>query len=330
MNAFVTGGSGFLGRNLIPALVQSGFSVQALARSDAAARAVVLSGARAVRGDLDDPASLSAGIAGCEVVFHAAARVEQWGTKEQFMRANVGGTERVLEAARAAGVSRVVHVSTEAVLLGGPPIVRANETWPYPAHPVGLYALTKGLAEARVIAENGRGLETVVVRPRLIWGRGDTSILPDLIDACRKGRFRWIGGGRHLTSTCHIQNVCEGMILAAQRGRPGEIYFLTDGAPVEFRTFVARMLASAGADPGSGTLPFGVALSVATLCEGVWRLFRLRGMPPVTRMAVGLAGQEVTVDDTKARRDLGYLGRMTLEQGLSEMEAAGRSTHQIG
>src|SRR6185437_7199560 len=114
----------------------------------------------------------------------------------------------------------------------GKPIVNADEARPRAVKPAGLYPLTKGLAEAAVIAAiTAGGLETVVVRPRFIWGKGDTSLLPELTETVKRGRFGWIGGGRHLTSTCHVRNVIEGALLAAERGKPGEIYFLTDGEP---------------------------------------------------------------------------------------------------
>src|SRR6185436_2542944 len=115
--AFVTGGSGFLGRNLIAALRERGYEVRALARSAAARAAVEAAGATAVAGDLDDSAALAAGMAGCAVVFHTAARVNEWGPPAEFAQVNVAGTRRVLAAARAAGVPRLVQVSTEAVLV---------------------------------------------------------------------------------------------------------------------------------------------------------------------------------------------------------------------
>ncbi len=142
---FVTGGSGFLGRNLIPALRRQGAVVRALARSDAALAVVERLGAEPVRGDLDDVAALRAGMAGCDVVFHLAARTNDWGRYEDAYRANVTGTEHALSAAHAAGVPRLVHVSTEAVLVGvgSPPLVNVDETRPRPQRPLGLYALTK-------------------------------------------------------------------------------------------------------------------------------------------------------------------------------------------
>jgi nucleoside-diphosphate-sugar epimerase len=318
---FVTGGSGFVGRRLIEVLVERGDAVRALARSEKAAGAVRQAGAEVVVGDLDEVAAMQAGMAGCEVVYHSAALVQDWGDPADFYRVNVVGTEKVLAAAKAAGVGRLVHVSTEAVLVDGRgPIRNADEKWPKPARPLPLYPYSKGLAEDRVIAANGDGLTTVVVRPRFVWGKGDTSLLPAFVEAIKEGRFRWMGDGRHLTSTCHVDNVCEGMVLAAEHGRGGEIYFLTDGESVEFRQFVTDMLATQGVRPGEGVLPLWLAGVVAAAGEGVWRLLRLKGQPPLTRIALALMSQEVTVNDGKARRELGYNGRVSVADGLAGMK----------
>lgn len=319
--AFVTGGSGFVGRNLIRALRSRGHAVRALARSRDAESAVADAGAEPVRGDLDD-ADLSEAMRGCDVVYHAAARVGDFGPESEFLRVNVQGTEHVLRAARRAKVPRFVHVSTEAVLVGGPPIVRADESWPLPERPIGPYPKTKGMAERAVLAACGPDLAAMIVRPRFIWGRDDSTLLPRLVEAVRKGQFAWFDGGRYLTSTCHVANCCEGMILAAEHGRSGESYFLTDGAPVEFRNFITRLLATKGVTPGNRSVPRGVARAVGAAAEAFWRTFRLAGSPPLTRTAVRLVGEEVTVVDAKARRELGYQARISVEEGLRELEAA--------
>jgi nucleoside-diphosphate-sugar epimerase len=319
MRAFVTGGSGFLGSNLIAALRARGDEVRALARSDAAADAVRRAGAEPVRGELDDEAALRDGMAGCEVVFHVAALAALWGPYEQFYRVNVAGTEHALAAARAAGVRRFVYVSSESVLLDGKPIVDADETRPRAAKPVGFYPQTKALAEERVLAANSPELATVIVRPRTIWGRGDSTVLPQLARAVRSGKFRWIDGGRHRISTTHVANACEGLILAAERGRPGEIYFVTDGAPIEVRRFITEQLQTQGLTPGEASIPRRAALLAATLLETAWRVLRLKGTPPVTRTTVLLVGQDVVVNDAKARRELGYTGATTREAGLAAM-----------
>jgi nucleoside-diphosphate-sugar epimerase len=319
LRSFVTGGSGFLGRNLISTLRARGDEVRALARSEAAIAAVQKAGAEAVRGDLDDVDAMTRGMADCAAVFHSAADVAQYGDVARITHINVGGTERVIAAARAAGVPRLVHVSTEAVLVGGPRIVRADESWPRPPHPIGVYPLTKGLAEERVLAANSPTLTTVIARPRFIWGAGDTSVLPILVDAMKRGRFRWIGGGHHLTSSCHVKNVCAGLIACAERGRGGEIYFFTDGEPLPVRTFLTQLCATQGVSPGDGELPFWIARAAAWTAETAWRVLRLDGQPPITRSAVLLIGDEVTVDDAKARRELGYAPVISRDAGLAEM-----------
>lgn len=321
MRVFLTGGSGFLGRALIRRLVAEGHSVRAIARSESSAARVRALGAEPVPGDLDDADALQAGMKGCDAVIHAAAHTEEWGRYEDFHRINVAGTERVLAAARAEGVSRFVHVSSESVLAGGPPIVNADETWPRPARAVGLYPLTKGMAEERVLAANSPELATIVVRPRFIWGKDDTSLLPKLVEAVQNGRFKWIGGGRYLSSTCHVENACEGILLAAEKGRGGEIYFLTDGPPMEFRRFLTDLLATQGVTPGDGSLPHGMAVAIARVSEALWTAFRLPGAPPLTLSLVRVVGEEVTVSDAKARRELGYQGLKTREAGLAELQA---------
>lgn len=322
MKAFVTGGSGFVGRNLIAMLLEQGHEVRALARSEGAQEKVRAAGAEPVPGDLDGVAALREGMRGCNWVFHSAATVNNWGPREEFYRVNVQGTQNVLDAARAAGVGRVVHVSTEAVLAGGGPILNADESRPRAATPLGPYGWSKGEAEARVLAANGNGLETVVVRPRFIWGKGDSTLLPAILLGVRSGVFRWFGGGRYLTSTTHVRNTCEGLLLGAQKGRPGEIYFVTDGEPVEFRSFITAMLETQGVPAPGGSIPLGLVKALAGVMELAWRALPLKGQPPLTREVLALVGTEVTVSDAKARRELGYVGHISREAGLLEMKAA--------
>jgi nucleoside-diphosphate-sugar epimerase len=322
MQAFVTGGSGFVGGRLIEALVARGDRVRALARSDSAAARVRAAGADPVRGDLEDESILRLGMAGCDLVFHAAAKVDIWGEREDFARITILGTRRTLSAARSAGVSRFVHVSTEAVLVGGPTIVDADETWPLPERPLGLYPWSKGRAEDEVRAAAHQGLHAVIVRPRAIWGAGDTVFLPRLCQAVDQGKFRWIDAGRALTSTCHVKNVCAGLLAAAANGRTGEAYFVTDGEPITFREYLGGLLAASGRDADrAASIPLPVARALARVIEGAWRLLRLRSEPPLTRTTVALIGDQVTVRDDKARRELGYEPVISRQEGLAELRA---------
>lgn len=322
MRAFVTGGSGYVGRNLIRALRARGDTVHALVRSPGSAKVVTDLGARPVMGDLDDVAAMQRGMAGCQAVFHSAAEVSEWGPRERYRRINVDGTRNVLDAARAAGVGCFVHVGTEAALCDGTPLLDVDESRPLPDAPLPRYPQTKNEAERLVRAANAPGFRTVVVRPRFIWGNDDTSVLAALAAAVEAGRFMWMDGGRYPTSTTHVDNVCEGLLLAAEKGRGGEAYFVTDGAPVELRAFVTQMLATRGIDPGNKSVPKWLVLALARIGEWLWDTFDLKGNPPATRMAVHLFGEPVTVNDAKARRELGYVRKVTREQGLATLGSA--------
>jgi nucleoside-diphosphate-sugar epimerase len=321
--AFVTGGSGFVGGRLIERLRAEGLEVRALARSDRSAEAVAQRGAESVRGDLDSVAAIEAGAHGCEYAFHAAAKAEDWGPHEDFVRVNVEGTRNVLTAARSAGVRRFVHVGTEAALLAGEPLIWADARARLrPDSPVP-YGATKAKAEIAVLAASrAGGLETVVIRPRFVWGVGDTTLLPMMAEQTRAGRFAWIGGGRHLTSTTHVDNAVEGLVLGALRGTPGCAYFVTDGRPVVFREFVSDLLRTQGVEPPSRSVPRAVAHVLAEAGERAWSLLTLPGEPPLPRFAFWVASQECTLDDSRARAQLGYAPVTTIPDGLAALRAA--------
>lgn len=320
--AFVTGGSGFIGGRLVRRLVAEGWTVHALARSDRSAADVEALGAAPVRGDLADLDGIAAGAAGCTVAFHLAAHLGQWGPREDFERGNVVGTENTLDACARAGVSRFVHCGTEAALLAGAPLVDVGETAPLRPDSKALYPATKARAEEAVLRANRPGFSTAVVRPRLVWGAGDTTLLPSIIDAVKAGRFAWISGGVHRTSTTHVENAVEGLLLAADRGAPGEVYFVTDGEPVVFREFVSDLVASQGVEPPTRSLPSWVARVAAAGSELAWRGLRLAGEPPITRLAYWLSAQECTIDISKARRVLAYEPVKSRHDGLAELRAA--------
>jgi nucleoside-diphosphate-sugar epimerase len=319
---FVTGGSGFIGGALIERLRSEGRDVRALARSERAAALVRKRGAEPVMGDLEDPAGLAAGAEGCEVAFHCAAKVEDWGDPADFERLNVRGTQNVIDACRAAGVRRLVHAGTEAALMAGQPLVNVDEGAPLRPDSPALYSSSKAKAEQLVRAADGDGVETVVVRPRFVWGRGDTTLLPALVEMVRSGRFRWVGGGRQLTETTHVDNAVEGLWLAATRGRPGGVYFVTDGEPVVFREFLSRMLGTQGVEIPDKSVPTGVARAAASAAERVWRLLGRPGSPPLTRFAVWASSQECTIDISRARRELGYRPVTSREAGLQALKDA--------
>ena len=301
--------------------MREGYGVRALARSERSAAAVREAGAEPVSGDLDQVEAMRAGAEGCWYAFHAAAYVGEWGPREAFERGNVVGTANALDACRSGGVRRFVHVGTEAALMAGQPLVGVDETAPLRPDSPASYPSTKARAEQLVRDANDVSFETVVVRPRLVWGPGDTSVLPAIAEAVRRGRFAWIGGGRQLTDTTHVENVAEGLLRGAERGRAGDAYFVTDGEPVEFRAFITDLLATRGVDAPDKNVPPPVVRALATVSEALWRVLPLPGAPPVTRFAVWAASLECTIDISKARSELGYAPAKTREAGLAELSA---------
>ncbi len=296
--------------------------MRALARSDTAAQRVAALGAEPVRGDIGDPASLADAAASAEVAFHLAAHLGEWGPWADFERGNVEGTRNVLAACAEAGVRRFVHCGTEAALMAGQPLVQVDETAPLRPDSRAPYPATKARAEQAVRDANREGFETVVVRPRFVWGKGDTTLLPGMVATVEAGKWAWVGGGGNVTDTAHVDNVVEGMVLAAEKGRPGEAYFVTDGERVTFREFVTAMLETQGVEAPDRNLPGWAAAPMARICEAAWKFLPLKGDPPMTAFRSWLLTQECTIDISKARAELGYNPIVTHEQGLAELATA--------
>src|SRR4051794_39187553 len=306
--AFVTGGSGFVGGRLIRRLVADGWRVRALARSPQAAARVEEIGAEAVRGDLDSGAALRGGAHGCQYAFHAAAHLGAAGDLADFEHVNVQGTKNLLAAARDAEVKRFVHVGTEAALLAGEPLIEADERTPLrPDSPVP-YSATKAKAEIAVLGASEEGVfETVSIRPRFVWGVGDTTLLPMLVEQVRAGKWAWIGGGRNRTSTTHVDNVVEGLLCGARRGVPGNAYFvLDDGGPVVFKEFVSELMRTQALQVPGRSVPVFAARGLAAVGA-------------IPRFAFWVASQDCILDDTKAREQLGYRPVISREEGLAAL-----------
>lgn len=322
-NVFVTGGSGFVGRNLIRELRRRKIKVRALVRNEQAQEMLESMGAHTVMASLDDAVAMQAGMQGCDVVFHCAAKVDEWGPVEEYERANVTGTENALEAAKAAGVSRFIAVGTEAAYADGKsPLLNLDESVPLPENPLPRYPATKAQSERLVRAANSQSFRTIVVRPRFIWGEDDSSVLEQIVQATKAGRMMWLDGGKQLTSTCHVNNLVHGMLLAAEKGQGGAAYFLTDGEPVEVRGFVSSMLQQRGVTPPEKSIPLWLVRLIVNVCEPLWTLLNIKSPPPANSVVLALMGQDVVVSDQLARQELGYQPIISREDGLKTIRAA--------
>jgi nucleoside-diphosphate-sugar epimerase len=324
IRTFVTGGSGMLGRRLIHELVASGRVVRALARSDTASQTVEAAGAEAVEGDLQDLAAVCEGVRGCAEVIHCAARSEQGGPTSDYISDNLTATTDLLAIARDSGVRRFVHVGAAMCLLGGRPIVGADETWPLHQPRYSGYASSKTQADHAVRAGNTRGFTTIVVRPAWIWGAPDDPQLVAAVQAVRSGQMRLIDHGRHLMVTSHIDNVVDALILALTHGRGGSAYYVFDEDLITVHDFLSGLLQSQELNLPEGSIPAPIPQVIALLVDIVWRGTRRPGPPPLSRLLVTLNSRPFIVSDRLARTELGYLPGVSHAQGFSALNKVKR------
>lgn len=315
MKIFVTGGSGFVGSHLIPALVGHGDQVVALARSEAALAKVEALGAVGARGDITAPETLASALAGCEVVIHSAAAFDLWGAEAHFHKINVEGTANLLKAAAETGVKRFVFISAASVIAGGIPAHNVDEHYRLPAPPKDAYSKTKLAAEQLVLAANSSAMQTMALRPPLIWGAGH-SMIAEIRAAAERGRWMWIGSGGHLLSTVHIDNLITAVLAAVEHGCGGEVYHVTDGETRPLRKFLTAWMAQEGIHLPNRAVPRLLALIGAQIMAGTWHVLRLSGQPPLVPMMVNLMGTEMTLNDSKARRELGYVNALSVDEAL--------------
>ncbi len=322
--ALVTGGSGFVGKHLIRRLLSDGWRVRALGRSAEALPQVQASGAEPVMADLSDPAALTSAMDGVEVVFHVAAHFRLWDQMSVFRRINVDGTRNIVAAAERTGVRRIVYVSAAAVVMGRPePMRGVSEDAALHRIPFAPYAASKAEAEEILLAANGRrdGFSTVAIRPPMIWGP-DMPMLDHMVETVRAGQFQWVAGGGQAMSTCHVDNLCHALLLAADHGSGGEAWFVSDGEDTTLKSFLTRLLDSRGVTAKARNVPFGVAWAMAGLIGTVWRVFHRKGEPPITRQMLRLIGKDFTIDIRRAREELGYAPVISPAEGIRDMRTS--------
>lgn len=314
MHVFITGGSGFVGGHVIERLIAKGHQVSAMARSKRSEAVVAGFGATPVSCALGEVREEH--LANVDVIVHCAAFVEEWGTREQYVRVNVDGTKQLLAMAKRAGTPRFIHISTEAVLFNGEDLVDIDESTPYPAQTF-LYSETKAEAERCVLAANESGLVTLALRPRFVWGPRDQTILPVIVSMAK--RWSWIDGGRAQTSTTHVANLAHSVLLALEHGRGGEAYFVVDRERSTMRAFLTALARTRNVDLPSRSLSLPVARTIAEVLERVYRLASSATPPPLTRFSAAMMSSTVTIRSDKAERDLGYAPVISVAEGLAAL-----------
>jgi nucleoside-diphosphate-sugar epimerase len=315
MKILVTGGTGLLGGHLIPKLVASGHEVVALTRCDRDAPKLNAMGATPIMGDLQTSDSVQ--LPAIDAIVHAAAYFRFAGPREPYFETNVEGTKALLRAAERAGAKTFVHISAAGVIMddGGSAIRNADErARTYPKSFSG-YVASKAESEALVLAADKPGFRSIALRPPALWGPGD-NFSKQLPQAISSGQFAFIDHGDYLFATCHVDNVVEGIQRALEHGNGGRAYFIHDQETKTFREFVGLIAGAHGVSIDSvRSMPYWLAFLVGRFMEIFAALTRKKGDPPLSRSLVRMIGREFTVDDSAARRDLGYVGEASREDG---------------
>ena len=308
--ALVTGGAGFIGSHVVAELLAAGVAVRCLLMPGDPAPSLAGLDVERVVGDLTDRDALTRAARGCDVVFNLAAIYAIWlPRRERMFEVNVGGTVAVLDAARAAGVRRVVHTSSIAAVGHRPGRALADETDLFSDWTLGNdYVLSKYLAEVEAFARRADDLEVVCANPAFPFGARDTGPTPTgqmILDILR-GRLPFVAEGGF--NAVDVRDVARGHLLAALHGRSGERYIL-GGDNVPFRDFADEVARRAGRRPPPVTAPTALLRAAGLASE--WIADRVTRRPPqLTRGSVAyLAGRFSYFSTAKAERELGYRPR---------------------
>jgi len=325
----VTGGSGFVGANLVAELLARGHEVRSFDRApsplpDHPALHVI-------EGDICDKDTVATAVDGIDTVIHTAAIIDLMGgrsvTDEYRQRSfavNVGGTENLVVAAQSAGVKRFVYTASNSVVMGGKRISGGDETLPYTERFNDLYTETKVAAERFVLSQNGfRGMLTCSIRPSGIWGRGDQTMFRKLFDSVLAGHVKVLVGSKHAKlDNSYVHNLIHGFILAGEHlvpggSAPGQAYFINDGEPINMFEFSRPVVEACGQRWPRLRVSGAFVRWVMTIWQ--WLHFRV-GLPKP--LFEPLAVERLYLDNyfsiAKAERDLGYRPLFTTEQAMHE------------
>lgn len=324
MRVLVTGGNGFIGRAIVEQLLARGDEVRVVGRSRYPELEAL--GVACFQADLASGASLADALRGCDVVFHVAAKAGVWGTLRDFYQNNVTATQHIVRHAARAGVGRMVYTSSPSVVFGEESVEHADESRPYPRRYLAAYPYTKALAEQWLLRQPG--LLTVAIRPPLVWGPRDATLMPILVRRARAGRLRRVGDGTNLVDVTYVENAAAAHLAAADRlreGSPvvGRAYFIGQEQPVNLWAFINRLLELVGVPqvPARPDIPYPVARAAAALMEDTYRLLGGGKEPPLTRLLVAQMANSRYFDLSAARRDLGYTPHVSTEEGLARTAA---------
>jgi nucleoside-diphosphate-sugar epimerase len=307
----VTGYGGFLGSAICRQLVERGYRVRGIARSEYPAAKSL--GVETMRGSITNADQCDLAVQGVDGIVHTAALAGVWGPRTEYESTNIRATDQLIAAARRHGVQAFVHTSSPSVTFDGRPQSGIDESSPYPTRWLCDYPRTKAISEQRVLQSNQSGtLSTCALRPHLIWGVGDPHLIPRVIERCRSHRLRCVGDGTNRIDTVHVENAAMAHVLALQKmfahdvQASGRSYFITDDEPIACWDWISTILKCASMTPPNRKISLRGAYNLGAMLEGVYGALRIRHEPPMTRFVALQLGVDHFFDISAAKQRLGY------------------------
>nr|WP_209550806.1 NAD-dependent epimerase/dehydratase family protein [Streptococcus panodentis] len=317
MKVLVTGATGFLGKYVIEELVEQGYEVRAFGRNQKAGQALQGPSVEFFAGDFSQEEDIFAACEGVDAVVHAGALSTIWGPWEQFYRANVLGTKRVLEACRHFGIKRLVYISSPSIYAAARDQLDIKETDAPKENELNFYIKSKLQAE-RVISQYPQ-VPSVILRPRGLFGIGDTSIFPRVLRLSQQFAIPLIKNGQQLMDMTCVENAALAVRLALEMPQAhGQVYNITNGEPHSFKDLLDQALEGLQVRKRYVKLPAGLLAFLAQSFESIYRFFRIKKEPPLTLYTYYLMRYSQTLDISAAVRDLGYRPRLTISEGIAK------------
>lgn len=323
-DVLVTGGGGFIGLALVRELRRQGRAVRVFGRQRYLAAEAV--GAVCVQGDIRDAAAVSRAAAGSSSIFHVAAKAGIWGNHAEYHGINVIGTRNVLAACREHQVPVLVYTSTPSVVFDGRDLEGEDETLPYAAKPLCHYAATKILAEQEVLQASCGQLRTAAIRPHLVWGPGDTNLIPRLLARGRERSLRIVGNGANRVDIAYIDNVVHAHLLAEKSllgsgAAAGKAFFIGQQEPVLLWPWINSLFARMHVPPVTKRISLKKAKAVGWLLEKVYAAFKIEREPKMTRFLAEQLAMSHWFSHQQAETLLGYKEQVSTEEGLERLAA---------
>lgn len=313
----VTGATGFLGKYVVEELVEHGYQVRAFGRNRAIGQSLVNASVTFIQGDLTNQEDLTKACQEMDMVVHAGALSTVWGPWEDFYQTNVLGTKYVLEACREAKIERLVYVSSPSIYAAPRDQLDIKESDAPQENRLNNYIRSKLASEK--LFKDYPDVSSVILRPRGLFGIGDTSILPRVLNLSQKIGIPLIGDGRQLMDMTCVENVALAIRLALETPQAaGEVYNITNGEPRAFRNLIEETLRGLGYPIRYRNIPAPLVSVISSSLECIYKSLKLKGEPALTRYTYYLLRYSQTLDISKAERDLGYRPKITISEGIEQ------------